>query len=208
MPKWIEPAEALRVLLRARHPAYATIAGEITSYDWFWHWKSREVPADVHAAADATIKELCRHIKEGGVRLRGDLHSDQPPADIDPTDCGGGELDVFAGTLTIEDARIYRRVHCNAEDVTHIVEPAPADPLSSSAGKDKRGRKPHDWQAIEARVHALMDHHGNFSVDDPDWNCRARLEGKIIDEFNIGRTQLAERLPAMLDRWRAGKSGN
>jgi hypothetical protein len=53
-----------------------------------------------------------------------------------------------------------------------------------------------------------MTRRGEFNRDQKDWNYRARLEEVIRDEFGIGRTQLAARLPDMLKRWRrAGKSG-
>jgi hypothetical protein len=78
----------------------------------------------------------------------------------------------------------------------------------STGGKSKGGRKPYDRQAIEKRVGELMDHHGDFSTDDPDWNTDARLVEKLEDELGISRTTLYETIPPMVDAWRRSKSGN
>jgi hypothetical protein len=75
--------------------------------------------------------------------------------------------------------------------------------LAKPATTPKRGRKPHDWSTIEKAVCELMNHHGDFSTDDPAWNCQARLEGEICDRFGISKTALREHLPAMLDQWRS-----
>jgi hypothetical protein len=75
--------------------------------------------------------------------------------------------------------------------------------------KAKTGRRGHDWHAVEVRVRELMDHHGDFMRGDKEWNNTARLIEKLEDEFGIGRTQLNEKVPPILDRWRQSKkSGN
>jgi len=59
-----------------------------------------------------------------------------------------------------------------------------------------------------------MDHNGDFSDADPQWNARARLEEAVLGfcskKFNreVGLTTLRDRLPAMLEAWRATKIGN
>jgi hypothetical protein len=72
-----------------------------------------------------------------------------------------------------------------------------------------RGRRPaFDWNAIRNATFKLMDHHGEFSIDDPTWNAQARLEEALNDEFNVGISTLRGRLPKLLDDWRKTKVGN
>jgi hypothetical protein len=139
MSKWIEPAEAFRVLLRARHPEHAAVADEIMSYRWFYYWRSLEVPEDVYQAVDAVLKELQQHIREGRIRLRGELDGNLP-ADIDEIDCkrardlcvfamrshNAGDLPIYREGHGLKTDRVYHRVHCNADDLAKLVNPAPA----------------------------------------------------------------------------------
>ena len=76
----------------------------------------------------------------------------------------------------------------------------------------KRGRKAaFDWIAIERKVVELMDHHGEFSPDDPEWNAQARLETAIIEwcEIQFGITPatatLRPKLAKALKKWRKNK---
>jgi hypothetical protein len=70
------------------------------------------------------------------------------------------------------------------------------------------GRPPHDWSKISAAAFKLMDHHGEFSNDDPKWNAQARLEEALSDQFTVGISTLRERLPKFLEDWRKAKAGN
>jgi hypothetical protein len=73
----------------------------------------------------------------------------------------------------------------------------------------RRGRKPaYDWAAIQKATFKLMDHHGPFSVDDPDWNAQARLEDALTEKFGVGISTLREQLPKFLADWRKTKVGN
>jgi hypothetical protein len=50
--------------------------------------------------------------------------------------------------------------------------------------KAKGGRPPKfDRAAVAEEVDRLMDHHGDFSQDDPEWNAQARLTEAIIRKF-------------------------
>ena len=72
--------------------------------------------------------------------------------------------------------------------------------------KSAAGRKGHDWDAVETRVRELMDHHGDFMPGDEEgWNSRAKLVEQLQDESKIGRTQLNEKVPPMIERWRQSK---
>jgi hypothetical protein len=53
----------------------------------------------------------------------------------------------------------------------------PADQHDDHPQKAKRGPKPDfEWGKIEAKCYELMDDNGDFTLDDPDWDCQARLE--------------------------------
>ena len=67
------------------------------------------------------------------------------------------------------------------------VRPSTTTSLHSEREAFRRiGRPPHDWDGtIKRRVFELMDYHGPFSADDPDWNVQARLVEKIEDEFEV-----------------------
>jgi hypothetical protein len=129
MPSLITPADAFRLMLHARllarYDRQFKFVDKITSYYWFWWWKSHRIPKPAHAIADETIKALCKYIREGKIRLLS--RTQIPPVDIDPIDCSLGELHVFNQTLTIDaqsasPARVHKHVFCDETDVAKIVE--------------------------------------------------------------------------------------
>jgi hypothetical protein len=79
-----------------------------------------------------------------------------------------------------------------------------------SKPKAQRGGRPpaYDWDAIRKAAFELMDHHDEFSVDDPEWNAQARLEEKLCDRFGVGTSALRARLPNILKDWRKLKAAN
>lgn len=89
------------------------------------------------------------------------------------------------------------------------VRPSTTTSLHSEREAFRRiGRPPHDWDGtIKRRVFELMDYHGPFSADDPDWNVQARLVEKIEDEFRVSATQIRKYLPAMIEEWTSRKAG-
>jgi hypothetical protein len=75
--------------------------------------------------------------------------------------------------------------------------------------RSRRGRLPKfDWTAVGAEMARLMNHHGDFSNDDPEWNCQARLEQALLQfcrtTFNKepALSTLREKIPDWLSRWR------
>jgi hypothetical protein len=86
----------------------------------------------------------------------------------------------------------------------------------SAPGRDVhiRGRKPSYGRAsIRKWVFDLMDHHGEFYPDDPDWKSQADLERAILDKFALSGKAPAESTVRVLIReplaeWRAQKAGN
>jgi hypothetical protein len=72
----------------------------------------------------------------------------------------------------------------------------------------RSGRPPaYDWDAIRQAAIDLMEHNGEFSVDDPEWNAQARLEDALVDQFGASTSALRERLPKFLNDWRKTKAG-
>jgi hypothetical protein len=77
-----------------------------------------------------------------------------------------------------------------------------------------RGRKPsYPRASIRKWVFELMDHHDEFSLDDPEWKAQADLERAILDKFALRGKPPAESTVRDLIReplaaWRAQKAGN
>jgi hypothetical protein len=81
--------------------------------------------------------------------------------------------------------------------------------------KRKGGRPPKvDWKLVEGEVFRQMDHHGEFDVNDKQWNVQARLEDAIMTfcseklKVQVGLTVVRKRVPAMIEAWRESKVRN
>lgn len=72
--------------------------------------------------------------------------------------------------------------------------------------KKKTGRTPHDRGPIDRRIRELMDHHGDFSKSDVEWNSQARLLDTLEDETGLSRSTLYEIVPPIVEAWRHEKS--
>jgi hypothetical protein len=83
----------------------------------------------------------------------------------------------------------------------------------NAALQQPRGRKPsHPWKDIKNKCFELMSFYGEFSNDDPDWNCQARLEESLKDfcmqTYDDEPTDSAfrQKIPSWLKEWRNEKS--
>ena len=100
------------MILRARQPQHMRIADEIISYSWFWYHEepSKELRGRLSdrtepdlrdtlkveiAAAKAALRELCEHIGESRVRIRGEFDRSKPPIDIHESECRIGKIYVW-----------------------------------------------------------------------------------------------------------------
>jgi hypothetical protein len=204
MPEWIMPAEAFYMILRAKHPANPGLADQITSAVWFYYPKmqtEKHSAADVEAAKNA-LDLLVKSFRDGRIAGRGILQAGHAAIDIDPTDKRIGILSVWQRELDcslVVPGRKFVNVFLKETDIRPLCV--------------KRGRpQEYDWQAIKAKAFALMDHHGNFRPDDPEWNAQARLEEQLADfcQAEYGHapeaSSLREKLPAWLKEWREQKS--
>jgi hypothetical protein len=76
------------------------------------------------------------------------------------------------------------------------------------------GRKPsYDRASIRKWVFDLMDYHGEFSLDDPQWKSQAGLERAIVEKFSGLKQYPAEStvrdlIYEPLAQWRAQRAGN
>ena len=85
----------------------------------------------------------------------------------------------------------------------------------SVPGRDVRvgGRKPsYDRASFRKWVFDLMDHHGEFSIDD-EWKSQADLERAILEKFSGCNKPPAESTVRVLireplEQWRASKARN
>jgi hypothetical protein len=131
MPKddFITSAAAIRLLLRVRYPEEPWV-DEITS-DWYLHLDHQWDPIQISAfaALNAATGLLQQEVSAGNARLRGQLNG-RRSSDIEGMWCYVGEIDAFAGTLTVPpnssapaDApcRVWQNVLCRKVDIERIV---------------------------------------------------------------------------------------
>jgi len=120
---------------------------------------------------------------------------------------------LHPGAGDIENVRVQR------EGILKLFPAnAPIDEKSEQAdgerpSMNKGGRPPVvDWEVVKYEVFRLMEHHANFSPDDPEWNAQARLEEKIEDfcrdKFGMrpGRTTIQDHIAPWLREWKQGKT--
>jgi hypothetical protein len=204
MPEWIALTEAFRMILRSKHPVRPALADEIQSYAWDHFqgtrfWFETNLTSDEIIAVNKTLELLNESVADKKIRLRGAPGPSKPLEDIDSAD---GKLHVFDEKFEVvrnnKIIRTYYRVHCNGTDIRSLCV--------------KRGRpRKYNWEVIKAETFVLMDHHGDFSPDDPEWNAQARLEEKLANFCQVQYgcepdSLLREKLPAWLDEWRKGKT--
>jgi hypothetical protein len=205
-------ADAFRAILRSKHPEREDLQ-QIDSYQWFYRRRRRIVGRNViHDQADepayAAYDLLKAGIKGQKIRLHGCLNG-ALAADINPIDAREGELYVFADgggwptqkqvpRLEIYESkgsrhpsRTYTHVHCYTDDL--------------QLPKGKGGKPPRlDRAAVSAEVGRLMDHHGEISPDDPDWNALVRLYDALRQKFGLelADSTLESYVKEPLAKWR------
>lgn len=79
-------------------------------------------------------------------------------------------------------------------------------PAAQLKGKGGRPRK-FSSAAVADEVWLLMDHHGEFCADDPDWNAQARLVEAIRAKFGeASDSTLEDYIKEPLAAWRKAKA--
>jgi hypothetical protein len=132
----------------------------------------------------------------------------------DPGKWSRHSVRIATGRLLFVEASL--RAELGADVSTPSAEP-PQKRKSAAAPKKRRGRKQHDWQRMRTVTFALMNEYGMFgpTVEGPTpkgWDHMERLIEVLQDRFGISRTSLYEKVPDLVDEWRAEtsrpKSGN
>jgi hypothetical protein len=160
---------------------------------------------------------LMRAVNRDGVRTQ--LRSANGTAlEVPPTWAAGfpwqkatytaSDLNEWIGQERERLKRIEARERIEARDA----EPAGHPPVNAHASpKVKSGRKPKwDWIAIGKFIAEQMNHHDDFSADDPNWQGMADLERAVQEHFagNDGgppHGTLQPYLSAMVEAWRGGR---
>ena len=78
---------------------------------------------------------------------------------------------------------------------------------------NKGGRPPAvDWDVVKEKAIRLMEYHGEFGADSPEWNAQARLED-ALEAFcetkfkeRPGKSTIQRRLKHWLNEWRKSKT--
>jgi transposase len=81
-------------------------------------------------------------------------------------------------------------------------------PRKAATAKGKGGRpRKLDNAAVSAEVGRLMDHHDEFSSDDPDWNGLVRLYDALREKFGIelADSTLEQYVKEPIAQWRQGR---
>ncbi len=84
------------------------------------------------------------------------------------------------------------------------------------ANKARRGRKPsYHWGEMKAEAMRLLEHHNEFSDDDPEWNGPEKLISALQkfyqEKFGVDppeRSTVQGRMGPWLSEWRAAKSSD
>jgi hypothetical protein len=122
---------------------------------------------------------------------------------LGPTQCADEYPEIGQGTNSVS----FVGVKIHRESLRRWL----AD-LSGKGSEKRRGpRDAYPWERIEAKLIQLMDYHGDFSADDPEWNAQARLEEKLMvfcqEECrrSPSPSQLRTRIGPWLTAWRTAR---
>jgi hypothetical protein len=125
----ITPAEAFRLVLRARYPERPALADEIVSSDWFLD-RQRRPPFEGTAeardcvAAFEALNAFYKHVVHHEIRLRGVSQSDNHPRDVDPIEQAVGDLNIWEGTLDCRQRGVgnfFQNIWAHKTDVMRII---------------------------------------------------------------------------------------
>ena len=101
------------------------------------------------------------------------------------------------------------------EKKSTTLEPTGAPAVSAKAIKPKgrRGRPPLEWSPARTFTFELMEHHGDFTTIDPEWNAQARLEEKVKELFEKqgfypAESTIRSNVVKFLREWRAQRAAS
>lgn len=163
--------------------------------------------------SEAILKEARR---SGEIRLRKDiplLMADDGVVGMDmrPGAQNKGGVSVDAKLVTHSVSSQYSGGETFSEDdlLDWLDRHHPQAPAADQP-KRKGGRPPSfDRDAVAAEVRRLMEHHGEFSADDPEWNAQARLIEAVRKKFGEASDSTWEPyIKAPLAAWRSEKAAS
>jgi hypothetical protein len=152
----ITPLEAFRRILRAQYPAAADWAGEVTSYEWFWHdWqRSPDRTFEDVVAATTARDALIQGVRSARVKLYTRKLSLEPwSIQIPDSDLRAGELHIFEGTFRFYSIMCVVCDQKNLEQVLGIDRdaaalPTAADEPPAPTPPSSEGGRPSDKERI------------------------------------------------------------
>jgi hypothetical protein len=202
------PHEAFCRIVAVIHPENPGLGKKVTGPHWHYELPrdSRDALACGNALGFLAANVSAGKISAQGIR-KGTEHDGPKP--INTAELRTGILKVWDGTLECrtdgEGGRLYRSVFLSMADLNRAI--------GAPATKGKGGRKPIvDWGVVFVELERLMDHHNEFSPDDPEWNAQARLVEALqkfcSDKFGIepDKNTIEGRIKEPLSQWREQKA--
>jgi hypothetical protein len=100
-------------------------------------------------------------------------------------------------------AKCEREIFVRRDGLDRLAEALPAPGRERMKG----GRPPkYERAAVAAEVNRLMDYHGEFSPEDPEWNAQVRLIEAVRSKFGEASNSTIEGyIKEPLADWRAGR---
>lgn len=170
--------------------------------DWISFSKASGIIRSRLACSEGRAGAVMRQAKASG-----EVRSVQQPGDDDGLLDFELPITLRVGTLP-SPARHFLAHRYSHDDLLDWLDwnhpqKQPAQP------KGKGGRPPKfDRGAVAAEVQRLMDHHDEFSPDDPEWNAQARLVEAICEKFGEAAPSTVEDyIKEPLAKWRERKAG-
>lgn len=215
VPAWVSLLDALRLVVRLQTGDDDLARG--MNDKWIREGYYAFEPDEVREAYRNAAELLRRALQTGRIKGRGQSANEGKVREIEVYEWSGYYCDFRRGGLTNEHEapKFIRLSQIETEgllDALNGEREAPSKEAAADRGKG--GRKPDlDKETRERAVFDLMDYHGDFSADDPEWNAQARLEGKIrtLVADTTGKEPASSTVRGYvrepLKKWRARKAG-
>jgi hypothetical protein len=118
------------------------------------------------------------------------------------------------------DFRIFEGLHCDGvrtrrstgyDDCRFPVAGLVNESFRASGVNDsppaRRGRKPMvPWGSVKKEFLKLMNHHGDISCDDPEWNSKEKAIAALQHKHDVSRSALQPKVDAWLKEWRRSRT--
>lgn len=212
LPSWISLLDAARLVVGLQ-TGDAELADAMTD-PWIRKAAYAYDTTVARAAYVSAIEALSAAMRAGRIRGRGRPPSEDRDREIEAHEWASYSCDFREGGLVSFHCapRFIRLSLIETESLLAALGVKRA-PAGTDAAQSKGGRKPDvAEETIDRLVFELMDHHGEFSADDPEWNAQARLEDKVrtLAVQQTGKdpstSTVREYVRKSLKKWRAQKA--